>query len=172
MASAMSSEIGAAAQLPPAGWIYDPATAQTRWWDGVRWTEHVLPPESVAGTAPVYGFDPRQRPRLPSANGPAKASLILILIQLLGGLALFILGIAAGAASAQWWQFIEILTIISVLSFLMTIAAFVLAIIGTVIAVRRPTRKREAVFALVFTSLTIGWMILRSVVSIVAYGSL
>jgi hypothetical protein len=31
----------------------------------------------------------------------------------------------------------------------MTIAAFLLTIVGTVVAVRRPTRKRAAAFALV-----------------------
>jgi hypothetical protein len=37
------------------------------------------------------------------------------------------------------------------------------AIIGTVIAVRRRPRKHEAGFALVFSSLTILWMIARLV---------
>ncbi|HEY9309128.1 MAG TPA: hypothetical protein VIP82_15100 [Microbacterium sp.] len=43
----------------------------------------------------------------------------------------------------------------------MTIAEFLLAIVGTVTAVRRPTRKRGVVLALVDSSIRIAWMIVR-----------
>lgn len=165
----MSGDAYTVGQLPPAGWIYDPSTAQTRWWDGSRWTEHVLP-TAPADTA-VYGFHPRAR-ALTSANGPAKASLILILIQLLGGFALAGLGFFIGASGGQLWQFIDLLNVVGTLRIFMIVAAFVLAIIGTVIAVQRPTRKREAVFALVFSSLLILWMIVRLVASFATYGTL
>jgi hypothetical protein len=34
----------AASATPPAGWFPDPSgSAQQRWWDGQRWTEHVAP---------------------------------------------------------------------------------------------------------------------------------
>lgn len=153
--------------LPPAGWFHDPSTAQTRWWDGTRWTEHTQPTYG-----PVFGTDPRQRAAPATENGPAKASLILIVIQLLGGIALFGIGLALGATGAQLWQFLGIFAILSVVSFLTWVAAFTLAIVGTVIAVRRPTRKREAVFALVFTSLVMAWFTAQMVVSVATYGSI
>ena len=40
---------------PPAGWYTDPGSAGQRWWDGARWTEHVLPasvPTSTGQVAP------------------------------------------------------------------------------------------------------------------------
>jgi hypothetical protein len=161
----MTDDVYAGGQAPPPGWIYDPSTAQTRWWDGTRWTDHVLPRQPDYGA--VFGTDPKQGRALTAKNGPAKASLILILVQLLGGVALIALSVAAGP---QVLQDIWLFTILSLLGFLLTIAAFVLAIVGTVIAVRRPTRKREAVFALVFTSLVVLWMIARAVASIATYG--
>ncbi len=94
-------------------------------------------------------------------NGPARASLVVILAQLIGGLALGVL-FAIGAATASPLVLVTVLVLVPVVGMSMTIAAFVLAIIGLVIAVRRPTRKREAVFALVFTSLTIVLMIVRT----------
>lgn len=153
--------------LPPAGWFHDPSTAQTRWWDGTRWTEHSQP-----AYGPVFGTDPRQRAAPVKENGPAKASLILIVIQLLGGIALIGVGLALGATGAQLWHFLWIFAILSVVSFLMWLAAFALAIVGTVIAVRRPTHKREAVFALVFTSLVMVWLTAQMVVSVATYGAI
>ncbi|WP_426324995.1 DUF2510 domain-containing protein [Microbacterium sp. E-13] len=166
----MSGGAYATGPLPPAGWIYDPTTMQTRWWDGARWTEHVLPtaPKETA----VYGFNPRARPTSTSANGPAKASLILILIQLLGGLVFVGLTIVFFTMGAQFWGFLYLLNALGWVSIVSTIAAFVLAIIGTVIAVRRPTRKREAVFALVFSSLLILWMVARLVMAPGQFGPL
>jgi hypothetical protein len=156
--------------LPPPGWIYDPTTMQTRWWDGARWTEHVLP------TAPtetaVFGFNGRAPTDPTAVNGPAKASLILILILALGFLAALGLGFAAGAAGMPAWQLADVIAVAGVVEIFLTVAAFVLAIIGTVVAVRRPTRKREAVFALVFSSLLILWTVARIVTSFAVIGTL
>jgi hypothetical protein len=38
---------------PPAGWYADPSGAGQRWWDGGRWTEHVMPASAPAPTGPV-----------------------------------------------------------------------------------------------------------------------
>lgn len=129
---------------PPPGWLYDSNTQQTRWWDGTRWTEHVRPAEPAYQQARVA---PRQVPSrsqysqpqshgsfsyaaapMTSKNGPAKASLILILLLVLGVSA--ILWLLTGADPAMQLVF-------GVLNILMVIAAFILAIIGLVIAVRR-----------------------------------
>ncbi|MBW9120588.1 DUF2510 domain-containing protein [Microbacterium trichothecenolyticum] len=163
----MTDDVYAGGHAPPPGWLHDPSTAQTRWWDGSRWTDHVLPPQPGYGA--VFGTDPRLGRTLTSKNGPAKASLILILVQLLGGLTVIAIGLAAGP---QVLQYLWLFSILSLLGFLMTIAAFVLAIVGTGIAVRRPTRKREAVFALVLTSLAVSWLIARAAASIATYGAI
>ena len=52
------------------------------------------------------------------------------------------------------------------------VAAFTLAIVGTVFAVRRSTRRRQAVFALVFTSLVMVWFAAQRVVSVATYGTI
>ena len=88
-------------------------------------------------------------------------------MQVLGGVALIALGVAAGP---QVLQYLWLFSILSPFGILMTITALVLAIVGTVIAVRRLTRKREAVFALVFTPLVVLRMIVRTVASIAAHG--
>ncbi|MGX5771330.1 hypothetical protein ACWKWN_11305 [Microbacterium trichothecenolyticum] len=117
----------------------------------------------------MFETDPRLGRTLTSKYGPAKASLILILVQQLGGLTVIAIGLAAGP---QVLQYLWLFSILSLLGFLMTIAAFVLAIVGTVIAVPRPTRKREAVFALVLTSLAVLWLIARAAASIATYGAI
>jgi hypothetical protein len=86
--------------------------------------------------------------------------------------ALFMIGIALGMSGAPIWQFVGALGALTTVGLLMTVAAFVLAIVGTVVAVRRPTRKREAVFALVYTSIGMGWIILRTIASLMTYGTL
>ncbi|MBD3943828.1 DUF2510 domain-containing protein [Microbacterium sp. NEAU-LLC] len=116
-----------ARSLPPAGWLRDPA-GQTRWWDGAQWTEHVRP----------------------ARNGPAIASLTLIAVQLLLGSAWFVLGFYAASAGLTSYQWLIMLG--GVLSWLLCISAVVLGVIATVIAVRRPTAKGPAVFALVASS--------------------
>lgn len=171
LSSAAASGAGGwgAGPLPPAGWVYDASTAQTRWWDGARWTAHVLPQEAP-GSVPVYGYGAKAKAPVTSENGPAKASLILIVVQLLGGLALGVVAALASAAGAPIWQLAGLLDVLGMIGLFMTIAAFVLAIVGTVIAVRRPTRKREAVFALVYTSISIAWTVWR-LVSLTVLGS-
>lgn len=196
------------AARPPAGWLLDSTTGQTRWWDGARWTEHVKPHElevpptraslraaaqaetvgapapraehatvaaspqaepPLAWTAPGGQFSysptigyaapttasvPAQyvaRP-LTSKNGPAKASLILILLLVLG--ASGIVWLVSGRDPA-------LMMMLGLLNIAMVLAAFVLAIVGLSIAVRRPTKKRESVFALVVSSLMLAYLLLQ-----------
>jgi hypothetical protein len=80
---------------------------------------------------------------LSSRNGPAKASLLLILLGVLG------------SAAARWLidasdAFVELVNLISTA---LLVAAFILAIAGLFIAVSRPTKKSAAVIALVSSSL-------------------
>ena len=153
---------GSSAGGPPPGWLYDSSTQRTRWWDGARWTEHVRPaePERVTTQSnpslpqfstpqPYDSFSFAPVP-LTSKNGPAKASLILILLLVLGISA--ILWFLTGANPALQLVF-------GVLNFMMVIAAFILAIIGLVIAFRRPTKKRESIFALVVSSLMLMFIV-------------
>jgi hypothetical protein len=93
-----------------------------------------------------------------SKNGPAKASLILILISLLGGVAVF------------WWLSganPALIGLVNLINVSILLAAFILAIISLVIAVQRPTRKREPVFALVMSSLLIIGMIVLFAIRVV-----
>lgn len=53
--------------------------------------------------------------------------------------------------------------------FVMAIAAYVPAIVGMVIAMRLPTRRREAVLALALTSIAIVWIVLRTIASTLPY---
>lgn len=159
----MSGEAPTAGQAPPPGWVYDPSTAQTRWWDGSGWTHHVLPPTPAPAYGATFGSDPKQGAAPSAKNGPAKAALILIVVQLLGSLAIAGLAFALGP---QILQFLWLFGLLSLLWLGMIIAAFVLAIVGMVIAVRRPTRKREAVWALVLTSIGIVWLVARNVASL------
>jgi hypothetical protein len=164
----MTDDGGVTRALPPAGWLRDPA-GQTRWWDGTRWTEHVQPAPSGgvgaggisgtgAGAGPAYGAvfgsDPRARARFVETsdrNGPATASLILIVVQLAMGAIAFVIGLSAGAAQFAM-SYVWLLVLAGLLSWLVIIAAFVLGIVATVIAVRRPTPRFRAVFALVAAS--------------------
>lgn len=210
---------------PPAGWLVDSTTGQTRWWDGTHWTEHIKPADSDGSSAPMtraarrtatpaqaapvdappptgiemphaaasgvpqphYGESTefplapsragipsestypqypgysRQTPHAgpyaqsyaysqqpTSKNGPAKASLILILLLVLG-------------VGAVFW-FLSgrdpvVAGIVALLNVVMVLAAFVLSIVGLVIAVRRPTKKRESVFGLVVSSLFLIYLV-------------
>lgn len=156
---------------PPPGWLFDSSTRQIRWWDGTRWTEHVQPtqPTPQFGHAPQPGATRQQYAQPPSygsfsytsepltsKNGPAKASLILILLLVLGVSA--VAWLLAGADPAMRLVF-------GALNIVMVVAAFILAIIGLVIAIRRPTKKRESVFALVVSSLFLVFIVGVSIVT-------
>lgn len=154
----MSGELteDGATSSPPPGWLHDRRTGQTRWWDGRQWTDHVQPnvPRGVG-----YGYRPTfssgsatAQTTLSAKNGPAKASLILILVVLLGvtGLLWLLSGLDPAVA-----------TVLGVLNFLMVISAVVLSIIGLVIAIRRPTKKRESIFGLIVSSLLLAFLVLR-----------
>ncbi|WZO52322.1 alkaline shock response membrane anchor protein AmaP [Microbacterium sp. LWH7-1.2] len=132
----------------------------------MAWTHHVLPPTTAPTYGATFGTDPKQNAPATAKNGPARAALILILVQLLGSFGIAALAFAVGS---QILQYLWLFGILSLLWFLMAVAAFVLAIVGMVIAVRRPTRKREAVFALVLTSIAMVWIVLRTVASVLPY---
>lgn len=221
------------AARPPAGWLLDATTGQTRWWDGAQWTEHVKPSEhgeqmvpltraalraaaqaqrvsapaenadrltvssdaavedrtqprpsisetetplpqraapvssaytQPAGYGPSAGYNASSatpftyaRQPLTSKNGPAKASLILILLLVLG------------VGAVVWFMSGQDPTLAMLLGFVniaMVLAAFVLAIVGLVIAVRRPTKKRESIFALVLSSLMLTFLVVRLVLAV------
>ncbi|WP_426324997.1 DUF2510 domain-containing protein [Microbacterium sp. E-13] len=161
----MSSGASAVSALPPAGWLFDPYTSQTRWWDGVRWTEHVLPPYEDTEYAATLGIDVGHDQPPDERNGPAHASLVVIAIELLGAIA--VLGVV-GASGLPWWQFLDLINSLEITSLVLTACAFALAIIGVVTAVRRPTRKREAVLALVLSTLLIAGVLAQTVVSLSA----
>ncbi|OIQ81681.1 hypothetical protein GALL_365520 [mine drainage metagenome] len=38
---------------PPAGWYADPGSSGQRWWDGARWTDHVMPAAAAPLRTPV-----------------------------------------------------------------------------------------------------------------------
>jgi hypothetical protein len=81
-----------------------------------------------------------------SANGPAKASLALILISLLGGVAVYF--------------FVALL-----------FSALGLAVVGLVIAVRRPIKKQESVIALVVSVLLIAGVIALFALRMISLGA-
>ncbi len=83
---------------------------------------------------------------IPQKNGPARASLILILISLLGGVAVF--WFVTGADPA-------LVGIVNLVNGAILLVAFILAVIAVVASVQRPTKMREPVFALVVSSLLI-----------------
>lgn len=94
---------------------------------------------------------------LTSKNGPAKASLILILLLVLG------------VSAIVWFmsgQDPALAMILGLVNIMMVLAAFALAIIGLVIAVRRPTKKRESIFALVVSSLMLIFLVSRLALSL------
>ncbi|KRB38757.1 hypothetical protein ASD93_02060 [Microbacterium sp. Root180] len=84
---------------PAPGWLYDAETGQTRWWDGLRWTDLARPLDPVVRTGPAYrpssgsasGWTAPPTPK----NGPATASLVLLLVAVVGAAAAFSL-LAAG----------------------------------------------------------------------------
>jgi hypothetical protein len=94
-------------------------------------------------------------------NGPARASLVLILISLLGGVA--VLWFISGADPA-------LIGIVNLINGAILLTAFLLAVIAVVVSVQRPTRKREPVFALVMSSLLIVGTIVVFTARVVAAG--
>jgi hypothetical protein len=143
---------------PAPGWLYDQDTDRTRWWDGSRWTDYARPLDPIvrtsadSGPVPVVAggaHDPAT-----SKNGPAKAALVLLLISVLGVVGMLWLASGMSPFAAVLLAFAQIGILV---------AAFVLSVIGLVIAVRRPTRKREAVFGLVLSAILLGYLAFRIV---------
>lgn len=97
-----------------------------------------------------------------SQNGPAKASMVLILISLLGGAATYWFVSRSNSALAG---------LLNLLIVALLFAALALAVVGLVIAVRRPTKKAEAVFALVASVLLIGGVIALFALRLISLGA-
>jgi hypothetical protein len=98
-----------------------------------------------------------------SSNGPARASMVLILLSLLGGLAThFWLSasrpVLAGAIN---------LAVMAAL-----FAAVVLAIVGLITAVNRPTTKRDSIFALVVSTLALAGGIALLMLRLIPVGAI
>ncbi|SFS02533.1 Protein of unknown function [Microbacterium sp. cf046] len=98
-----------------------------------------------------------------SQNGPAKSSMVLILISLLGGAVSYWLVNRANPALAG---------LINLAVMALLLSAFLLAIVGLVLAVRRPTQKRESVFALIVSTLLIAAAIALVMMRLISLGSL
>ena len=94
-------------------------------------------------------------------NGPARASLILILISLLGGVAVFWFLMGADPA---------LVGVVNLVNGAILLLAFILAVISVIVAVNRPTKKREPVFALVASSLLIVGTIVVFTLRVLAAG--
>ena len=97
-----------------------------------------------------------------SQNGPATASMVLILIGLLGGAATYWFVSRTNSALAG---------LINLLILALLFAALALAVVGLVIAVRRPTKKQESVFALVVSLLLIGGVIALFAMRFISLGA-
>lgn len=145
----------------PAGWYADSADGtRRRWWDGSAWTDRYQdvsaayappPPPASAPRIAVVRRTASARAAAASSlgvatpaskNGPATASLVLILFSVLGALAWAVSGASPGLR-----------VLIALAGATITVAALVLAVAGLVVAVRRPTGKRESALALVLSGL-------------------
>ncbi len=144
--------------MPAPGWLYDPETGRTRWWNGVRWTDHAKPLDPVVrttGEVQAVPPPPSARDAQPtSKNGPARAALVLLLISVLGVAGLVWLATGLNPAVGAVLGFVQIGVLV---------AAFVLSIVGLVLAIRRPTRKGEAIFGLVLSAILLGFLAFRIV---------
>ena len=94
-------------------------------------------------------------------NGPARASLILIVISLLGGVAVFWFLMGADPA---------LVGVVNLINGAILLLAFILAVISVIVAVNRPTKKREPVFALVASSVLIVGTIVVFTLRVLAAG--
>ena len=89
--------------------------------------------------------------------------MVLILISLLGGIA------------SYWWlgrTNPPLAGLVNLVVMALLLSAFVLAIVGLVIAVSRPTKKRESVFALVVSSLLIIGVIALFALRLISVGAI
>lgn len=134
----------------PAGWRYDSRTGSTRWWDGASWTDHSKPLDPVVWTPPAKGMSAAEiRATTTTRNGPADAGLVLLLIAGVALVVGFWLSPGIAPATAAVLTFAEIA---------LAGTAFVLSLVGLVVAFARPTRKREPVLGLVFSAVLLGFL--------------
>lgn len=142
---------------PPSGWYQDLEDAnRERWWDGTQWgvqvrDKHVavappslpVPPPAPAPLAPASYRS--QAVDTSEKNGPATTSMILVIIVFaLNAVAPFLFSGPVG-------------TLVNLVSGVLGFVAIILGVIGLVIAVRRPTRKRNAIVGLVVGVLVMVW---------------
>lgn len=148
-----------AGAMPPPGWIFDPETGRTRWWDGVRWTDLVKPLDPVVRTGPSYTPVSAANAVVfgtpPSGNATAGAALTFAVI---GGLGLAIGTWLTASLGAT------VTTVLSSATVAVIVTAFILSIVATVIAIRRPTRKGAAITALIVSSLLLSAVAFRILV--------
>lgn len=145
--------------LQPPGWLFDNETGQTRWWNGAHWTDHAKPLAPVVRTATVEGppqaapaawssYDPAPISR----NAPAKVALVLLALALVGA------GVAVWQSAALDPA---ITSLIGLAQVALGLTAFVLSVVGLVIAIRRPTRKAQAILGVVLSTLFLGFLAFR-----------
>lgn len=96
-----------------------------------------------------------------SKNGAARASLILILV--------LVLGVAASVWLVSGMS-ATVALIVSVANVVLAVAAFILAVLGLMTAFRRPTKKLESVFALVLSTMFLVYVGYSLLVSLTATG--
>lgn len=99
---------------------------------------------------------------LTSQNGPAKSSLVLILVSVVGGVAAYFFVGRSNPALAG---------LLNLLVVTLLFAAVGLAVVGLVLAVGRPTRKRESVFALVASLLMLGGVLTLFALRLISLGA-
>lgn len=149
------SEQSTAGSVPSPGWLFDHATGETRWWDGRAWTDHARPLDPIVRTGSVpTSSSSLTGPRAPSSNGPAVAALALALVAL---------GVIAALAWLVPARDPSLALVVGLVAMALGAAAFVLSVIGLVIAILRPTRKGSAVTALVLSALLIGFFVFRMI---------
>lgn len=137
----------------PAGWRYDSKTGDTRWWDGSAWTDLARPLDPVVRTVPAYGSTMTATPAITtSRNGAANTGLVLLVIAGLAIVAGAWLSPGMAPASATVLTFAQIA---------LAAGAFVLSLVGLVVAVARGSRKSGAVVGLVLSGIVVGFLVVR-----------
>jgi hypothetical protein len=147
---------------PPAGWRYDSKTGSTRWWDGSAWTDLARPLDPVVRTASM-AQTAQMAPRAMTAvtarpatttsrNGLANTGLVLLVIAGLAIVAGAWLGPGMAPASAVVLTYAQIG---------LAAGAFVLSLVGLMVAIARRTGKSGAVIGLLLSAALVGFLLFR-----------